>query len=133
MSHMINGRTYRDVLTTNTLPEPAKVEPVKLNQITSAIIPEAVPKPEGWQPKGDGFKKMITTHDEPKEKFKVVIEESKPGEPNPGDWIDKQFKADLKETATHDPYFDRDVDDMSKVEPKPEPEPKKKAGRPKKA
>jgi hypothetical protein len=53
---------------------------------------------------------MITTHDEPKEKFKVVIEESKPGEPNPGDWIDKQFKADLQEPA-----------------------PGKKAGRPKKS
>jgi hypothetical protein len=48
-------------LTTNDLPEPAKVEPEKLNHITTAIIPDAVPQPE---PKGDGFKKMITTHDE---------------------------------------------------------------------
>jgi hypothetical protein len=58
------------MITTNDLKEPAKVEPEKLNVITTAIIPNAEPRPE---PKGDGFTKMITTHDEPKK-----VEEPEP-------------------------------------------------------
>lgn len=51
------------MITTNDLKEPEKVEPKKLNVITTAVLPKDEPRPE---PKGDGFKKMITTHDEPK-------------------------------------------------------------------
>ncbi|MCK9598025.1 MAG: hypothetical protein M0R06_03225 [Sphaerochaeta sp.] len=61
MSRFINGRTRRDVVTTNNLPVPEKVEPQGLNQITTGIIPEAKPKPA---PVGDGFAKMITSNDE---------------------------------------------------------------------
>ena len=58
MSHMINGRTYRNIITTNDQKPVAPVEPQKLNVITTAIIPNVVPQPE---PVGDGFSKMITT------------------------------------------------------------------------
>lgn len=50
------------ILTTHNLKQAAKVEPTPLNHITTAIIPNAVPQPA---PVGDGFAKMITTHDEP--------------------------------------------------------------------
>ena len=51
------------MITTRNLKQPAKVEPQKLNIITTAIIPNAVPQPATV---GDGFAKMISTHDEPK-------------------------------------------------------------------
>jgi hypothetical protein len=51
------------MITTRDLKQPAKVEPKKLNHITTAIVPDAAPQPA---PKGDGFAKLITTHDEPK-------------------------------------------------------------------
>jgi len=74
--------------TTNDQPPSGPVEPKKLNRITSGVpdeeaekaggpkgvIPFATPKPEGWQPKGDGFAKMITTHDEP-DKVAVKVDE----------------------------------------------------------
>jgi hypothetical protein len=52
------------MITTRNLKQPAAVEPKKLNIITTAIIPN-VPK-DAPAPVGDGFAKMITTHDEPK-------------------------------------------------------------------
>ncbi len=69
----------KGLLTTNSQAPVVPAEPKKLNQITSnapdpeaeakggarGIIPFAESKPEGWRPKGDGFAKMITTHDEP--------------------------------------------------------------------
>jgi hypothetical protein len=51
------------MITTRNLKSPATVEPQKLNIITTAIIPNATPQPA---PVGDGFAKMITTHDDPK-------------------------------------------------------------------
>lgn len=62
MSHMIKGRTYRNVLTTNEQKPTGPVEPKKLNMITTAIIPE-VPKVAG-PIVGTDLSKMITTHDE---------------------------------------------------------------------
>jgi len=55
------------MITTNDQKPSPKVEPRKLNHITTAIIPEVKEPEGGWPtPKGDGFAKMITTHDEPK-------------------------------------------------------------------
>lgn len=51
------------MITTKDLKEPARVEPEKLNHITTGSQPYDAPRPEV---KGDGFSKMITTHDEPK-------------------------------------------------------------------
>jgi hypothetical protein len=51
------------IITTGQLKEQPTGEPQKLGIITTAIIPNAEHQPA---PKGDGFKKMITTHDEPK-------------------------------------------------------------------
>lgn len=64
------------MITTNDLKEPEKVEPKKLNQVTTAALPKDEPRPE---PKGDGFKKMITTHDEPKPVAAPESEPQKPG------------------------------------------------------
>jgi hypothetical protein len=51
------------ILTTHNLKSPAPVEPQKLNQITTSIIPEA---PKDAPPiVGADLTKMITTHDEP--------------------------------------------------------------------
>lgn len=88
------------MITTNGNQPTAKAEPKKLNQVTTASMPKAEPKPEGWRPKGSDLSKMITTHDGPKAaaglpKCKVVIDESAgPGE---AAWMDKQFKADAAE------------------------------------
>lgn len=46
------------ILTTHNLKAAPKVDPQPLNQITTAIIPNAVPQPA---PVGDGFAKLITT------------------------------------------------------------------------
>ena len=50
----------KGLVTTNEQKPTGQVEPQKLNIITSAIIPNAVPQPE---PKGTDLSKMITTHD----------------------------------------------------------------------
>jgi hypothetical protein len=91
---MIGGRTYRKALTTNDLKPTAPVEPEKLNQITTAIIPERTkdPAPEA---KGDGFAKMITTHDEPK----VRVEVDPNAGPGEAKYMDDTFKADTAEAA----------------------------------
>jgi hypothetical protein len=130
------------IITTHNLKSQAKVEPQKLNQITTASIPNAVPQPA---PVGDGFAKMITTHDEPKAepgapfqrdvddmgkdkveapKFKVVIEEPKPGEPNLADAMGKAFDADAKAYA--DKKAKGDAPKMA-VKAKPGRKPKKAA------
>lgn len=64
------------MITTNDQQNAPKAEPARLNQVTSAIIPEAAPRPEPkpWDPS-----KMITTHDEPK----VAPEAADADEPKP--------------------------------------------------
>jgi len=56
------------MITTNDTKPTGAVEPKKLRQITTAIIPNA-PK-DAPAPKGSGFAKMITTHDEPRAETK---------------------------------------------------------------
>jgi len=63
-SHMVGGRTYRNVITTNEQKPTGPIEPQKLKIITTAIIPDA---PKIAPPiVGTDLSKMITTHDEPK-------------------------------------------------------------------
>jgi len=50
----------KGLVTTNDQEPTGLVEPQKVNIITSAIIPNAVPQPE---PKGTDLSRMITTHD----------------------------------------------------------------------
>lgn len=50
----------KGLITSNDQKPTGQGEPQKLNIITSAIIPNAVPQPE---PKGTDLSKMITTHD----------------------------------------------------------------------
>lgn len=115
-SHMVGGRTYRNILTTNEQKPTGPVEPQKLGVITTAIIPEKTkPDPE---PKGTDLGKMITTHDERDVEDMSDDPESLPAPPEvlhecAETWakkVDADFKSDLDAPAT-----------------------KKKAGRPKKA
>lgn len=92
---LINGRTYRDIITTNDQKPVGPVEPKKLNQITTAIIPERAKEPAP-EPKGDGFDKMITTHDEPKVEFRVEIDPN--AGPGAAKYMDDAFKADAAGT-----------------------------------
>jgi len=92
MSHVINGRTYRDILTTNGQKPTGPVNPKPLNHITTAIIPERAKEPAP-EPKGDGFAKMITTHDEPKAKVRIEIDPN--AGPGAAKYMDDAFKADL--------------------------------------
>lgn len=134
------------IITTHNLKPVAPIAPKPLNIITTAIIPNA-PK-DAPAPVGDGFAKMITTHDEPGPKFKIVIKEPKPGEPNLADAMGKAFEADAKEYADKAGAFDAkkaidnlviDIhkdDPIDLAPPAPKvvtPAPKKKGGRPKKA
>lgn len=124
-SHMINGRTYRNILTTNEQKPSGPVEPQKLNIITSnapdkeaeakgrpkGVIPFVIPKLEGWHPEGTDLSKMITTHDE-----RDVEDMSDEPEPLPappealhecaGTWVkkvDADFKADADQTKAKKP------------------------------
>lgn len=73
---MVGGRTFRRMITTNEQGPTGQGQEQKLNVITTAIIPDA-PK-VAPQTEGTDLSKMITTHDEP----------------NPADWMDRQFEAD---------------------------------------
>ena len=107
MSHMIKGRTYRNIPTTNEQKPTGPVEPHKLNVITTAIIPEKT-KPDA-EPVGMDLSKMITTHDEPKP-------------------FDAEAVAD-RVTLSVDGWKDQiQLPATAEI-----PEAKKKAGRPKKA
>jgi hypothetical protein len=122
------------MITTRNLKEPKAEEPKKLKTITTAIIPNAAPQPA---PVSDGFAKMITTHDEPGPKFRIVIEPPD-GKPLTGAarWIDDQFKADLQKAKVVEVKVGEPIDQVPSApaaEVAPKPKAKKKGGRPKKA
>jgi len=102
-SHMVGGRTYRNVIiTTNEVEIKKAGEPEKLTVLTTEKIPgpKAQPATKGWDPS-----RMITTHDQ-ESPSKVIAD------------------------AVREMHAERDVEDMSKDKPD---EAKKKPGRPKKA
>ena len=103
-SHMVGGRTYRNVITTNEIEIKKAGEPEKLTVLTTGKIPgpKAQPATVGWDPD-----KMITTHDEPKERDVEDMADDEPESlPVPPealhgcaeDWakkVDADFKSDL--------------------------------------
>jgi hypothetical protein len=110
------------ILTTHNLKQPAPVEPVKLNVITTSIIPEA---PKVAPPiVGADLTKMITTHDEPP---------AAPGTDFTRD-VDDMGK-DKVEVKVGEPFdAKRAIDNLTidlrhEPETKPSPAPKKKPGR----
>jgi len=96
-SHMIGGRTYRNVITTNEQKPTGPLEPQKLKIITTAIIPDA---PKVAPPiVGTDLSKMITTHDEPKKDAADILYESDMDYAvKAAQRVDEDFKADTKET-----------------------------------
>lgn len=60
-SHMIGGRTYRNILTTNEVALKKASEPEKLTVLTTEKIPGPKAQPATV---GMDLSKMITTHDE---------------------------------------------------------------------
>jgi len=88
-SHMVGGRTYRNVLTTNEVEIKKAGGPEKLTVLTT----EKIPGPKAQPPTvGMDLSKMITTHDEPKSKIRVEID-SNTG-PGAAKYMDDAFKAD---------------------------------------
>ena len=75
-SHMVGGRTYRNtIITTNEVGIKKAGEPEKLTVLTTEKIPgpKAQSATVGWDPD-----KMITTHDEPKERDVEDMSKGKP-------------------------------------------------------
>jgi len=79
------------MITTNGYKPKEIIEPKKLGTITTAIIQERSKEPAP-EPKGDGFAKMITTHDEPKAKVRIEIDPN--AGPGAAKYMDDAFKAD---------------------------------------
>jgi len=104
-SHMIGGRTYRNVIvTTNEVGIKKAGEPEKLTVLTTEKIPgpKAQPATAGWDPS-----RMITTHDERD--------------------VEDMSKGNMGAEAQTP-----EISGTEDVEPVPAPSPKK-PGRPKKA
>ena len=79
-SHMVGGRTYRNIITTNEVEIKKAEEPKKLTVITTAKIPGPTAQPVTA---GMDVKKMITTHDEERDwddasKDEIEMELEKP-------------------------------------------------------
>jgi hypothetical protein len=109
-SHVVGGRTYRNVPTTNEVVLKKAGEAEKLTVLTTEKIPSPKAQPATV---GMDLSKMITTHDEPKDRdvedMSKDEDEGMPLSAPPealagcaGDWakkIDADFKADAKKKA----------------------------------